>query len=56
MYFQLEVTTSERSQKEQQRDLKLFIAFMREQEGNEQRMKWTPRLSRAFVDALRGKR
>jgi integrase len=53
MYFKLEVTTSERSQKEQQRDLKLFIEFMLQQEGSEQRMRWTPRLSRSFVDALR---
>jgi len=52
-YFQFEVTTSERSQKEQRRDLRLFVAFMVAEAGSDERSQWTPRLSRAFVDALR---
>lgn len=53
LYFQVEVTTSERSRKEQQRDLRLFLDFMKREAGGEQRAQWTPRVSRAFVDHLR---
>ena len=52
-YFALEVTTSVLSQREQRRDLERFLAFMRLEAGNDHRAAWTPRLSRAFVEALR---
>ena len=52
-YFRFEVTTAERSQKEQRRDLALFLRFMEAAAGTLARGAWTPRVSRAFVDALR---
>jgi integrase len=52
-YFATEVTTSARSRKEQARDFRLFIAFLRDVIGSEQRLDWTPRVSREFVDYLR---
>jgi site-specific recombinase XerD len=52
-YFRIEVTTGERSQKEQRRDLALFLRFMEQAAGTLARSTWTPRLSRAFVDGLR---
>jgi integrase/recombinase XerC len=52
-YFRFEVTTSARSQQEQRRDLALFLRFMEGAAGTLQRSAWTPRLSRAFVEALR---
>jgi integrase len=55
MYFRLAVTTSKRSQKEQRRDLSLFLGFFSIEEGTLQRERWTPRLSRTFVDWLRAK-
>ena len=56
LYFQLEVTTSARSQQEQRRDLQIFRDFLLETLGSEARLCWTPRTSRAFVDALRAER
>lgn len=56
LYFRIEVTTSPRSRKEQQRDLQLFIDFLFRAAGQEERLVWTPRTSRAFVDALRAER
>ncbi len=53
LYFRFEVTTSQRSQKEQRRDLRLFVEFTVSEAGSDRRIQWTPRLSRAFVDALR---
>jgi hypothetical protein len=53
LYFWFEVTTSERSQKEQRRYFQLFTDFMVSEAGSDERMQWTPRLSRAFVEALR---
>ena len=44
-YFRFEVTTSVRSQKEQQRDLALFLRFMEQAAGTLQRSAWTPRLA-----------
>jgi len=44
-YFQFEVTTARSSQKVQQRDLKLFLEFMSEEEGSLKREQWTPRLT-----------
>jgi integrase len=52
-YFATEVTTGERSRKEQARDFRLFIAFLRNEIGSEERLRWTPRVSREFVDYLR---
>ena len=52
-YFAVEVTTAESSRAVQRRDLGRFIAFMLAEEGNDQRDRWTSRLSRAFLDALR---
>ena len=49
-YFQFEVTTSPSSQKVQKRDLGLFMEFMTEAEGTLVRERWTPRLSKTFVD------
>ena len=47
------MTTCARSRKEQARDFRLFIAFLRDVIGSEQRIDWTPRVSREFVDYLR---
>src|SRR5512133_3252332 len=52
-YFATEVTTGERSRKEQARDFRLFIGFLRTEIGSEERLSWTPRVSREFVDYLR---
>ena len=42
-----------RSRKEQARDFRLFIAFLQSVIGSEERIDWTPRVSREFVDYLR---
>jgi site-specific recombinase XerD len=47
-YFNHAVTTVERSQKEQRRDLNLFLQFMELTEKTNDRPKWTPRLSEAL--------
>src|SRR5512132_187781 len=52
-YFAVEVTTAASSREVQRRDLSRFLAFMRAEEGSDQRALWTSRLSRAFLDALR---
>jgi integrase/recombinase XerC len=52
-YFRFEVTTSLSSQKVQKRDLALFLEFMQNEEGNLKRERWSPRLTKAFVDWLR---
>jgi integrase len=52
-YFRYQVTTSEASQKAQRRDLSRFLAFIEHEEGRDDRLAWTPRLSRAFRDHLR---
>ena len=51
-YFQMEVTTSQRSQVEQKRDLRLFLDFMSAEEGALDRVRWTPRFTRAFAEHL----
>lgn len=53
-YFRFEVTTSAASQKVQSRDLNRFLTFMIESEGRDDRGLWSPRLSRAFKDFLKG--
>lgn len=52
-YFRFEVTTAPSSQKVQTRDLKLFLTFMSQEEASLARERWSPRLSKAFVDFLR---
>ncbi len=49
IFFRYEMTTSERSQKEQRRDLNLFIQFIEDEVGSNLRSSWTPRLSADFV-------
>src|ERR1041384_2241516 len=52
-YFRFEVTTSQSSRKVQQRDLQLFLDYLLAEEGTDQRVKWSPRLSKSFQDYLR---
>jgi integrase len=52
-YFQLEVTTSEKSQKEQRRDFSLFLKYLIRSVGSDSKNRWTPRETRAFIDELR---
>ncbi|MCP9495208.1 MAG: site-specific integrase [Pyrinomonadaceae bacterium MAG19_C2-C3] len=52
-YFRFEVTTGESSRKVQRRDLQLFLDFMTEQENTDERVRWSPRLSKSFHDYLR---
>jgi site-specific recombinase XerD len=49
VYFRYEVTTSERSQKEQRRDLNIFLQYIDGEVGNTLRSSWTPRLSDDFI-------
>ncbi len=51
-YFAVEVTTSPSSRKVQRRDLELFVEYVASEEANVERRVWTPRLSRAFQEAL----
>jgi site-specific recombinase XerD len=51
-YFALAVTTSPASQRVQRRDLGLFLRYMQVDVGTDQRLAWTPRLSRAFQQHL----
>jgi site-specific recombinase XerD len=52
-YFRFQVTTAASSRAVQARDIERFLAFMQLEEGHLRRPAWSPRLSRAFVDALR---
>ncbi|KJS02686.1 MAG: hypothetical protein VR65_04415 [Desulfobulbaceae bacterium BRH_c16a] len=52
IYFATQVTTSPRSQKEQRRDLTLFLTFLRQEFGNTLRPTWSPRASGDFLFAL----
>ena len=52
-YFRFEVTTSPASRKVQKRDLGNFLEFMITSEGKDDRVLWSPRLSRAFKDHLK---
>ncbi len=51
-YFRLEVATQKKSKKEQRRDISLFLGFMKQEENSLDRIKWTPRLSGAFIGYL----
>lgn len=55
-FFQHAVTTKASSQREQARDINLFIEFMNRVEKSDQRPLWSPRLSAAFRDFMLGKR
>jgi len=52
-YFEFEVTTGEASRKVQKRDLGIFVEFMMTEEGSDERVKWTPRLSKTFKNYLK---
>lgn len=52
-YLALEATNAASSRKVQRRDLERFLAFMRLEEKSDERARWMPRLSAAFVEALR---
>ena len=52
IYFATQVTTSPRSQKEQKRDLLLFMTFMAQECGHTSRSSWSPRVGRDFLNAL----
>jgi len=51
-FFRLEATNSKESQKAQQRDFQLFLDFMFEELGNDERIQWSPRLSSDFKKHL----
>lgn len=51
-YFQFEVTTSRLTQKEQRRDIRLFLEFMEAEEKSLERVRWTPYLSKEFINSL----
>ncbi len=53
LYFRWEVSTSARSQQEQRRDLQRFLDFLFKMLSSDERLQWSPRVSRAFVDHLR---
>lgn len=53
-YLSHGVTTSKSSQHSQYKDIIHFIMFMLREEGTEDRHRWTPRLSRAFLDHFKG--
>ncbi len=52
-YFRIEVTTSEKSRREQRRDIAYFIQFMKRETETDLRDHWIPRLSSAFQETLR---
>jgi len=51
-YFKHEVSTAAATKKAQRRNLNHFILFMMREEGTDERPRWTPRLSRAFLEHL----
>lgn len=53
-YFAVEVTTLDSSRKVQRRDLELFVRFFEGETKGEDIDNWTPRLSQAFLNNLRG--
>lgn len=52
-YFRFEVTTSSSSQKVQKRDIQFFVSYMLDEEGRDDRMAWSPRLSKVFHERMR---
>lgn len=53
-YFAVEVTTLDSSRKVQRRDLELFVRFFEGETKSTAIDNWTPRLSQAFLNSLRG--
>lgn len=53
-YFAVEVTTLDSSRKVQGRDLELFARFFEDETKGTSIDNWTPRLSQAFLNSLRG--
>ena len=53
-YFSFEVTTLDSSRKVQHRDLDLFVRFFDDETKGVGIVNWTPRLSQAFLNSLRG--
>lgn len=53
-YFAVEVTTLDSSRKVQRRDLELFVRFFEDETKGTAIDNWTPRLSQAFLNSLRG--
>ncbi len=53
-YFAVEVTTLDSSRKVQGRDLELFVRFFEDETKGTSIDNWTPRLSQAFLNSLRG--
>ena len=53
-YFAVEVTTLDSSRKVQRRDLELFVRFFEDETNSTAIDNWTPRLSQAFLNSLRG--
>lgn len=51
-YFQFELTTHASSQKEQRRDISMFISFLFEETGSDSPDSWSPRVSSAFKQKL----
>lgn len=51
-YLLHQVTTSERSRVEQRRDIRLFLGFFKLELGDLRRMRWTPRISKSFLEHL----
>lgn len=51
-YFQFEVTTLPSSQKEQRRDIQMFISFLVGETGSDNPDNWSPRVSQAFKRKL----
>lgn len=49
-YLAHAVTTAPVSRRAQRRDLGRFLGFMIREEGTDLRPRWTPRLTRAFLD------
>ena len=52
-YFRFEVTAGSSSQKVQRRDLGLFVSYILDEEGRDDRVAWSPRLSKAFQSFLK---
>ncbi len=52
IYFATQVTKSPRSQKEQKRDLSLFLSFMEQKVGSTSRSSWLSRDASDFLAAL----
>jgi len=53
LFFSIEVSNSVKSQKQQHRDIEIFRTFLIKTEGTDNRLLWTPRLTRLYLDYLR---